>query len=239
MEDITEEEIIRHCLIDPFNGREDLKNGIIKAVGIPKHRLKEDSLRILRAIRFACRFGYNIDDLTLRKMTSGSIQLLNISKERWVMELDKILMGNNVGRGLLLLWETNCFKWMIPELHLQYGYDQLSRFHNFELHEHTIKVVEACPKDINMRWASLLHDCAKPFTRTQKFTKPQPGVVSDCGIKLKANYVGHEVLGTDMAEQICRKLKFSNERRKFIVDTIKNHLNDDCWLKEFDDRGKK
>ncbi len=226
-------------IVDPYQGRKDLKTGLIKCVGIPKHRIKEDPLRILRAIRFACRFSYAIDDLTFRKMTSGSVQLLNVSKERWVMELDKILMSDRVINALSNLWATDCFKWMIPELHLQHRYVQNSQYHNFDLHIHTVKVVKACPKDINKRWAALLHDIAKPFTRIQKIMKSPEGVLSDCSLKIKANYVGHEILGVDMAEQICRKLKFSNERRKFIVKSIKEHLNDDCWLREFDNMGKK
>ncbi len=231
-------------VIDPFQGRKDLKAGLIKCVGIPKHRIKEDPLRILRAIRFACRFMYDIDDLTYRKMKSGSIQLLNVSKERWVSELDKILMSPFLGVGLYYLWDANCFKWMIPELHLQLNFNQLSTYHRFSLSTHTALVSCACPKDINMKWAALLHDVAKPFVQEKKLRKPLIdwqlcGVIPNDNDKFKANYVGHEVLGADMVEQICRKLKFSNERRKFVVDTIKNHLNEDGWLKEFDDGSKK
>ena len=228
-------------IIDPFNGREDLKNKLIRCVGNPKLRFKEDPLRILRAIRFSCRFNYEIEPQTMKKLKEGAIQILNISKERWIMELDKILLSENVGKGLLKLWETGLFKYIIPELDLQYNYDQNSQYHNYLLHQHTIKVVEAVRNDLEpykenmskedkekvdernliMLWGALLHDLGKPFLRTDKVisNKETPMVTK---IETKSNYIGHEILGADMVKRIALHFKWSNERKEKVVKCKRN-----------------
>jgi len=228
MVNITREDIIEFCLIDPFNGRQDLEKGIIRAVGIPKHRFKEDSLRILRAIRFASRFGFEIEETTYKKMGRMSVKLLEISKERWMMEMDKILMTDHVRNGLENLWKCNCFKYMIPELSLQFDYEQNSQYHDYTLDEHTMNVVEDCPKDLNLRWAALLHDIGKPFVRTNK-------TVNDV---FKSNYVDHEVLGADMILKLSRHLKWSKDRTNTVVDLVKNHLKEDSPLRKYDNMRK-
>jgi len=215
-------------IIDPYKGQEDLSLGIIRAVGFPKQRFKEDPLRMLRAVRFASRYNFGIEDKTYEKMQKMAIGILDISKERWMMEMDKILMTDNVERGLTYLWDCNLFRYMIPELHLQDGYKQNSKYHNFDLNEHTAKVVACCPKDINLRWAALLHDIAKPFTRTDKIREG----------KLKSNYIGHAILGADMVLRIAGHLKWSNERTKSVVNIVRTHLEDDCVLRQYDNESK-
>lgn len=228
-------------IIDPFCGQEDLEYRLIKCVGSPKQRFKEDPLRILRAIRFAGRFSFGIEEETWKKMEKMSIHILEISKERWMMELDKILMGNNVVLSLINLWQSNLFKYMIPELELQKDYDQNSQYHKHNLLCHTSLVVEATPQDINLRWAALLHDIAKPFVRTDKFIgidgdKEHPELNST---SIKSNYIGHEILGAEMVDRIATHLKWSNERREAVVKLVRTHLNDDCPLRKYDNMGKK
>ncbi len=213
-------------VIDSFGGKDDLQRGLIRAVGHPKQRFEEDPLRMLRAIRFACRFDFKIEDNTFEKIQKKAIYILNISKERWMMELDKILLSDNVGRGLSLLWTSNLFRFMIPELHLQFGYKQNSQYHNFNLDTHTINVVMATPKDINLRWAGLLHDSMKPFVRTENK-------------KGHSNYIGHELLGAELVDKYAKYLKWSKERHKAVRDLVINHLNDDCPLRQYDNLGKK
>ena len=227
-------------IIDPFCGQEDLEKRIIRAVGTPKQRFKEDPLRILRAIRFACRFDFEIEEATYKKMQKMSIHILDISKERWMMELDKILISDHVGRGLIDLWESNLFKYMIPELDLQKGYDQNSEYHCWDLDVHTIKVVEATPKDINLRWAALLHDIAKPFVRTNKpaLVDADEDSVLENTIKMKSNYIGHEILGAEMTDRIALHLKWSKERRESVVKLVRNHLKEDSLLRKYDNMGK-
>lgn len=224
-------------IIDPFNGVEDIETGIIKSVGHAKQRFKEDPLRILRAVRFAVKYDFSIEELTYKKMKSGSINLLNISKERWMIEMDKILLSDNITKGLMMLWNTKIFNYIIPELSLQLNYNQNSEYHDFTLDEHTIKVVDATPKEINLRWAALLHDIAKPFVRTDK--KIFENEEYDSPHKIKSNYIGHEVLGVEMTSRIALHLNWSNERRDKVVELVKNHLEEDSLLREYDNQGKK
>ena len=214
-------------LIDNHKGKEDLKNGIIKCVGTPRQRFKEDSLRMLRAVRFACRFNFKIEANTFKKMQERALTILDISKERWVMELDKILSCDNVELGLNLLWDSNLFRFMIPEMQSQRGFEQNSKYHNYTLDEHTIIVVKNIPKeDLNLRWAGLLHDIAKPFVQTH-----HP--------KGHCNYIGHGKLGADIVKRLARHLKFSNDRTDTIIELVENHLEENSILKPYDNIGKR
>jgi tRNA nucleotidyltransferase (CCA-adding enzyme) len=228
-------------LIDPFNGISDLKNKILRCVGFPKQRFKEDPLRILRAIRFACRFDLAIEEKTYEKLCHCVPELLSISKERWMNELDKILINENAYRGILLLWETKIFNWIIPELSLQLNYNQNSQYHSHVLHEHTALVVNNCPKDLNLRWAALLHDIAKPFVRTDKeiyMGDFGDGIPGPKGWGKKSNYIGHAELGAEMVKRIALHLKWSNDRTEKVIDLVRNHLEDTCELRKYDNEGK-
>ena len=227
-------------LIDPYNGQEDIKNKVLKCVGIAKHRFKEDPLRILRGIRFATRYNFVFEEITRKRLIDQSFSLLRISKERWVMELDRILLDKNVYLGLKTLWSFGIFKFIIPELQLQWEYDQNSRYHNLQLWDHTANVVKSArdaEEPIEMLWACLLHDVGKPFTRTDKEKYIPTGIGYHMPIT-KSNYVFHELVGSEMADKICNYLKFSNDRKEFIVDMIRNHLEKDCPLKKYDDAHK-
>lgn len=211
-------------IIDPFNGKEDIELGIIRCVGFPKQRFKEDPLRILRALRFSCRFNFEIENKTYEKLCHCVPSLLNISKERWMDELDKILLSDNILRGLPLLWECKIFNWLIPELGLQYKYNQNSPNHSYELWQHTIYVIIACPKDINLRWAALLHDIAKPFVRTEK--------------QDRSNYISHEILGAEMVKRIGLHLKWSNDRIEKVSTLVLHHMDEDSPVRSADNSAK-
>ena len=216
----------RFRIIDNHGGREDIKNSVIRCVGNSKIRFKEDPLRILRAIRFATRFEYSIEERTADRLHKMSPLLLTLSKERWIQEIDKILMDDNVTQGLIDLWVYDIFRFTIPELHLQRNYNQNSKYHSHKLWIHTMNVIELTPKDIILRWGALLHDIAKPFV---------------CRKNLKTgynNFIDHEKLGADMVEKLGRHLHWSNERREAVVDLVANHLNEDSPLKKYDDAGK-
>jgi len=214
-------------LYDPFNGREDCTSEIIRAVGNPTIRFKEDPLRILRAIRFAAKYDFQIEVQTHKKLSEKRVSLLSVSKERWADELDKILSLDDPTTGLNLLMESKLMQILIPELVLQYKYNQNTPYHDFDLWTHTLKVVQATPSDnLNLRWAALLHDVAKPMTRSEKNEN-------------QSNYILHDIVGAEVALKICRYLRFSNERTDYITNAIKNHLHPDSDLKEFDDKGKR
>ena len=217
-------------VIDEFGGLEDLKNGLIKAVGNPKIRFKEDPLRILRAVRFAASLGFEIEPKTWDKLCKMRFDLLKISKERWVLEIDKILSLENpekLEKGLEMLMESGIFGVIIPELTLQKNYNQNSPYHNFDLWTHTKKVVFNVPfDDLDLRWTALLHDIAKPFVRTENKNG-------------NSNYINHDILGSQMSLKISSYLKFSNFRKDFIFENILNHLQPESLLKIYDDLGKR
>lgn len=213
-------------IIDNHGGQEDIKNGIIRCVGNPKIRFTEDPLRILRAVRFASRYCFKYEEKTQDRMQKMAVKLLEISKERWMSEFDKILININAIYGVRDLFNLEIFRYTIPELQLQLDYDQNSKYHDFALNDHTIMVLAMTPQDINLRWAALLHDIAKPFVRTEN----KNGY---------CNYINHEILGAEMVERIARHLKWSNERREAVVELVRNHLKEDCPLKQYDDISKK
>lgn len=214
-------------IYDYCDGQKDLQNGILKSVGNPKIRFKEDPLRILRALRFAAKYDFTIESKTWDHMQKQKTALLRVSKERWVVELDKILSVKNLTNGLQLLMDSGVLGVVIPELALQKNYDQNSPYHDFNLWDHTCKVVANCPADnLELRWAALLHDIAKPFTRTEN---PRG----------HSNYIHHDLLGAEMSLKVSQYLKFSNARRDFLYHTIRDHLKPDSVLKPYDDAGKK
>ena len=213
--------------IDPFNGMDDIENGIVRAVGSPRQRFKEDPLRMLRAARFMSTLGFSIEENTGKRILDGAPQILKVSKERWTQELDKLLMGDYVANGLNALMAWRLMNYMIPELVVQFEYNQMSPYHDFTLWEHTVKVVEAVPKDINLKWAALLHDVGKPFVAKLKPNGEQQ------------TYVGHELVGAEIAEKVGRYLKWSKERIDTVSDAVICHLEDRSPLKGYDSGAQK
>ena len=225
--------------LDPFGGLKDLENGVIRAVGSPKIRFKEDPLRILRAIRFATVLGFEIEPLTLKKLKSMSYSLMRISRERWVEEINKILKSDNVYEGVKMLWEYRIFNFTIPELAIQWGYDQNSKYHNLELWDHTahvVKSVQEANEPIEMLWAALFHDIGKPATRVDKDVPEDKW--EEYGRKNKSNYILHEKVGAEIALRLCWYLKFSNNMRDAIHELVRNHLKDESPLRMYDNMHK-
>jgi len=206
--------------IDPHCGRMDIISNKIKAVGEPKQRIKEDPLRMLRCARFASQLGFEVDQYLFGNISKCAYKILHISKERWMQELDKILLSDNPIPGLDILMDTGLLKFIIPELSLQKDYDQNNSHHKHDLWTHTKLTVDATPPDINMRWAALLHDIAKPFTA---FTK-----------RRSTHYYYHDYLGGDIVERIGRHLKWSNDRRMVVKDLVLNHLSVHSELRQYD-----
>jgi len=211
-------------LTDPFGGQDDLVHKVIRCVGNPTERFKEDPLRMLRACRFASQLGFTIEEKTFKKMKEFSHYILDVSRERWVTELDKLLMGDDVRHGLNYLWEADLFKYMIPELHPQYLYNQNNPNHAFTLDYHTSLVVSKLPKDINLRTAGLLHDVGKIFCRRDKVDK--------------STYYQHELVGAEIVDHIALYLRWSKERQETIKSLVLNHMKDDSPLREADMEAK-
>ena len=211
-------------IIDPFDGRADIEARLVRAVGNPRERFKEDPLRMLRAARLASQLGFVVDPPTAEAMRRYAHRILNVARERWVAELDKLLVGEDVSSALELLASTHLLRFMLPELALQVGFNQNSAYHDRTLFEHTVAVVVATPPDVTLRWAALLHDIAKPYVRVDK---PD-----------RSTYAKHDLLGAELAERTGLYLKWSKVRRETIRELVRDHMLTTSPLKVADDSAK-
>jgi putative nucleotidyltransferase with HDIG domain len=212
-------------LVDPFGGREDLELGLIRAVGDARERFREDPLRMLRAARFAAQLEFEVDAETIAASQKLSHRILFVARERWVAELDKLLVGPGVSAALRLLAQMDLLRYLLPELQLQVGHDQNSPYHDLDLFEHTLGVVEATPADVILRWAALLHDIGKPFARAEK---PD-----------RSTYIRHEMIGAELAEKIGLYLTWGNRRREDVTRLVLEHMSAESPLRTADDSAKK
>lgn len=197
--------------IDYVGGLEDLKNKIIRAIGDPEERIREDALRILRAVRFASKYDFEIEEGLKSAITSNVNLLENISYERIRDEFVKILLDKNVKLGINLLKELNILEIILPEIVETYDYDQNSKYHENNLYDHILNVVGYSPEVLEIRLAALLHDLGKPST----FSMGEDGV---------AHYYGHEEESSEIARNVLRRFKFSNEIIKNVRILIENHM---------------
>ena len=200
-------------IVDPFEGRKDLSKKLIRAVGQPSMRYKEDPLRMVRAARFASQLDFTMDEETAAKIDANVERILEVSRERWAMELDRLIMSAYPDKGLHYLSQTRLLNFMLPELAIQVGWDQDSPYHELDLWHHSIKTLELVKFDLNMRWAGLLHDVGKPYVRT----------INRQGY---SNYVGHEYVGAELVKKIGSYLKWSNARTKTVSDLVLLHLEE-------------
>ena len=198
----------KHGFADPFGGQEDLSNKILRAVGDPVRRFQEDSLRILRGVRFAVRFGLTVDAQTEDAMISQAHLMDNLARERVFDELCKLLPAISAG-DLSRFAPVLCR--VIPELTPMVGYDQKNHHHIHDLYTHTALVVEHCPRDLPLRWAALLHDIGKPACMT----------IGDDG---QAHYHGHAAVSAEMADPVLRRLKAPTALREQVVTLIAKHM---------------
>jgi len=197
-------------VVDLFGGRKDIKAKIIRAVGEPSDRFKEDALRMMRAIRFSAQLGFELEPKTQRAIVKLAGGLKFVSGERIRDELIKILASERPSEGVMLLHECKLLQYILPELEKGVGVNQ-DRHHIYPVFKHNILALKYCPNSAwQVRFAALLHDVAKPKTRKI--------------IKGIATFYNHEHLGAKMAERILSRLKFSNEDRLRIVNLVKNHM---------------
>ena len=179
---------------------------------------------MLRAARFASQFEFKIDPSLEKSATRLSHKVLLTSKQRWVMEIDKLLMTDVPILGLDFLMRTGIMRFIIPELAIQYKYDQRTKHHGYDLWTHTMFAVTNCPEDITLRWAALLHDVGKPYAMIDKGNR--------------AIYPRHELIGEEIVLKIGSHLKWSNERIQDVSELVRDHLSSDSPLKEADQASK-
>ena len=193
---------------DPFGGREDLRNHVLRAVGDPEARFREDSLRILRGVRFAARFGLTPEEHTMQAMLSQAGLMENLARERVFEELCKLLL---VAKAEDITRFAPILAAVIPELAPMIGFDQRSPHHAYDLITHTAHVVEGVPPTLPLRWAALLHDTGKVKT----FTLDATG---------RGHFYGHARDSAAIADDILRRLKAPTALREEVVPLIGRHM---------------
>ncbi len=195
-------------VIDFFGGREDLKNGTLRTVGDSRRRFTEDALRILRGLRFCAVLGY-----TLHKETREAIHALKdtlslVAAERIREEFTKLITAPHA--AAVLRAYADVLGVFIPEILPMIGFDQKNPHHDFDIWEHTIRAVEACPRDKALRLAVLLHDIGKPAC----FFEDRTGV---------GHFYGHAARSAEMADTVLRRLRFDNDTRERVLLLIRQH----------------
>ena len=198
-------------LKDPFGGRSDLKAGILRTVGEPDRRFREDALRILRGLRFSATLGFAIEPATGESIRSNRFLLKDIAAERIQVEFFKLLCGPNAVEVLRGYAEVVGVFW--PELLPMVGFDQRNYHHCYDIWEHTLHAVAATPCDLILRCSALLHDVGKVCCFT----------VDDKGV---GHFYGHPKMGARMADDMLRRLKCGNETRETIVRLVEWHDKD-------------
>lgn len=198
-------------IIDPFDGTADIRGKIIRAVGNPILRFKEDALRILRAIRLATTLNFNIEEKTLFGIVETMDGLQFISEERIREELNTILLSEKPSRGISMLFQLGVMKYVIPEIMTMAVFSQFNQHHDKDVLGHTLDVVDHVPAKLHLRLAALFHDCGKPGT----FTVDRNGI---------GHFYGHEVRSTEIAEVILERLKYDKKTTKKVLTLISNHM---------------
>ena len=194
---------------DPFGGKNDIGNGIIRCVGDPEKRFTEDALRIMRAVRFASQLGFNIEKNTAEAVHAMKGRLKNISMERIRSELDKLICGKNCVQ--VLLEYSDVITEIIPEFEPSIGFDQHSPYHKYDVWEHTVRAISYAPEsNVKMRTALLFHDIAKPACA--KFDENGRG-----------HFKKHAVVGAEMAQDIMKRMKYDGETISYAVMLIARH----------------
>ena len=200
-------------VVDPFDGQEDLKNKIIRAVGNPEERFQEDALRLMRAVRFMSQLEFRIEEKTEVAIKKHAGLLEFISKERIRDEFSKMLMAPQGGAdGVRKMQELGLLKYVIPELEEGVGMGQ-NKHHIYTVFEHNVRALDYAAKqnyDLLIRLSSLLHDVGKPATKR--------GEGPDC------TFYGHQVVGERIVLKILDRLRFPRELIEKTALLVREHM---------------
>ena len=199
-------------LVDYFNGLDDLKNKIIRAIDDPNKRFKEDALRILRCFRFSAQLDFKIEENTLKAASLLAPLIQNISKERIRDELTKILMSNHP-EVLILASKNGVTKYFLSEFDLMLETKQETPYHSFDVGRHTIEAIKYSPKDLIIRLTLLFHDVGKPITKTY----------GDNGI---ARFYNHAIESEKIAKNILERLRFPSKIIETVTFLILHHSDE-------------
>lgn len=203
-------------VLDFVRGQQDLRDGVIRAIGRPQQRFAEDKLRMARAVRFAARFGYRIEPQTYAAIRAMAVQVSQVSAERLRDELTRMLTEGAARNAFELLADCGLLAVLLPEVARMKSVEQPPQFHpEGDVWIHTRLMLEGLAAGCSptLAWGVLLHDVGKPPT----FAPPE-------GPEGRIRFDGHVEVGTRMAEEICRRLRFSNDDIEQIMALVANHL---------------
>jgi poly(A) polymerase/tRNA nucleotidyltransferase (CCA-adding enzyme) len=198
-------------LVDPHGGRVDLGARVIRCVGRPEDRFREDALRMLRCIRIAGQLGFSIEAETYAGIVRSAEGLDRIASERIKEEFDRILTQERPSVSVERLFETGLLERFIPELADCHGVSQ-NRFHAFDVFYHSLLSADMAPKEHRIvRMAAILHDLGKKDTRQE-------------GPDGRVTFYNHQAFGARKADAILRRLRYPNEERERIVHLVQQHM---------------
>jgi poly(A) polymerase len=200
-------------VLDFVGGREDLKAGIVRTIGDPERRFAEDKLRMLRAVRFAARFEYTIAPATFEAIKKMAAEIAVVSRERVRDELTRMLTEGHGPPAFMLLDDSGLLQHVLPEISAMKGVEQPPEFHpEGDVFIHTLLLLDNLPTPcpLTLAWGALLHDVGKP---------PTFRVGPD-----RIRFDSHVEVGVKMAEEICRRLRFSNDDTAQILALVDNHM---------------
>ncbi len=196
-------------LLDLFGGLSDLNNKIIRAIGEPEKRFKEDALRILRAVRFSSQLGFSIEEKTKKAIRECAHLVKNLSAERIISEIEKILMSDSP-EHLKMLYDLGVLKYIMPEMCDCFCREQNTRWHIYDVGMHTVNVIKNCPKLRHLRYAALMHDWGKVHTHS----------INELG---EDSFRNHAKVSYELAEKFLKKYKLSNELGDKVLRLVIHH----------------
>ena len=202
-------------ILDPTGkGVKDIRSGVLRTPTDPGRTFGDpaygDPLRMLRAIRFACRYGYKVDPAIMDAIADHAPKLENISSERIRDELEKMLLSPDPVKAVKMMVDTGLMNYVIPEMNDLVGLEQ-GIYHDKDAFGHTMDVLSTTPPRINVRLAALLHDIGKPETR-----QPHP--------RKQYEFIGHEKVGEEKVGKILKRLRFPNDTRKAVTALVRRHM---------------
>jgi len=207
-------------VVDLFKGQEHLNKGVLETPMDAEEIFSDDPLRILRAVRFRSKFGFKYSESVKEALKSQASKLLYLPRERVLDEFNTILLGGHVGKALADMYAYKLLNYVVPELIILANVDQNSQFHSKNVWLHTIGVVENAPADLALRWAALLHDLGKPFTKT---------------FDTQVHFYNHEEVSAIMSESILHRLGLPRKLSEEIVYLVRNHMRANLYDRKWTD----
>ena len=197
--------------VDPFDGLSDLERRVLRVVGDPSETLAEDPLRILRIGRFIAKLGFEPDGPLRAAAYERAAFLLDISRERWLQEMNKLVVGLHAPAALRFLHKVRVLGVVLPEVVALVDLHRSSPVHHKDVWEHTLEVLDRAPPTVALRWGALLHDIGKAWTRTVDEGSGQ------------VQFLRHEQQGEMLFEGIARRFTFDNATAAEVAFIIQRH----------------